>query len=106
MALQAEKLLRRSLDIQQHYMKDKSMAIVGTQTRLAGALIAQSAPERAQPYLQAAVDATLRELGATHPDTALAQCRLASCQADLLKWACLAVLLLQAGRLWHSSPLL
>lgn len=83
--MQAERLLRKSLHIQlcQGSDKGKSMAVAATQTRLAGELIALAAPERARPHLQAALDTAVKQLGPHHPDTALAQCRLASCLADL-----------------------
>lgn len=81
--LQEERLLRRSLEIQQRGGHGNSPAMVSTQTRLGGALIAMGASRRAQPLLAAALEATVARCGLNHPDTALARCRLASCLADL-----------------------
>lgn len=82
--LQAERLLKRCLEIQQrHSGEGNVLQIAATRTQLGGMSIAQADAVAAEGYLQAALEEIHKALGDKHPDTALARCRLASCRADL-----------------------
>jgi hypothetical protein len=86
-SVQAEQVLRKSLvTTAQAINGDSSLAAMGIQTHLAGLCIARGKPEKALPLLQGARNGILAGLGAEHPDTALAQCRLAACLADLHRY--------------------
>ena len=82
--MQAERLLKRCLEIQQrHSGSEDTLSIATTKTQLGGVCIAQARPEAADTYLQGALAGIQAALGREHPDAALSQCRLASCKADL-----------------------
>lgn len=81
---QAERLLKRCLEIQQRHSGDgNTLNIAATKSQLGGVCIAQAIPMAAETYLQASLADTTAALGAAHPDTGLARCRLASCRADM-----------------------
>lgn len=85
--MQAERLLKRCLEIQQrHSGDDNTLSIATTQTQLGGVCIVQANPRAAEGYLRGALDQIQIALGAKHPDTALSRCRLASCMADLTRY--------------------
>lgn len=83
-SVQAERLLKRCLEIQQrHSSEDDTLSIATTQTQLGGICIVQANPRAAETFLRGALEQIQGALGAKHPDTALSRCRLASCTADL-----------------------
>ena len=90
--IQAERLLKRCLEIlQRHCGSGNNISIATTQTKLGGVCIAQNKPSNAEIYLRAALFSIEQGLGPEHPDTALAQCRLASCMADMKWWVELTI---------------
>ena len=83
---QAERLLKRCLEIQQrNSSEDNDLSIATIQTQLGGVCIVQANPRAAETYLRGALQQIESALGAKHPDTALSRCRLASCMADLTR---------------------
>ena len=86
-SMQAERLLKRCLEIQQrHSGDDNTLSIATTQTQLGGICIVQANPRAAEAFLQGALEQIQSALGPKHPDTALSRCRLASCMADLTRY--------------------
>ena len=83
--LQACDIFHKSYHIQKN-SGNRSHALTGNiLVELAGAKVAMSCPLPAMLSLTEGLQHLVANLGAGHPDTALAKCRLAACKADLGK---------------------
>ena len=86
---QAEKLLKQSWVVEQHGIEKKKWRNTARareiQTRLGGVAVAQGHPQAAQECLKLAVELCFKACGSHHPETALAQCRMAANTADMQK---------------------
>ena len=86
MLLQAERLYKECLALQNNLSACCKTVKAAILTDLAGVELALSNTEHASQTIQKSLRKLSVALGPRHPDTALAQCRLAACKFDLQQW--------------------